>query len=140
MSEKDAVRIEGAEAAQEVFERFIGKTPSRLTDQLGVIAPEAQKWIHSFVFGTVYARKGLTDEEKAIATITSLAAIGCCERELRSHIHTALNVGVPPQKIVDVFLHIIPYAGFPKALNALFIAKEVFNARGVALEIPAPED
>ena len=91
-----------------VFERFTGKTPNRLTDQLRDIAPDAEKWIHDFVFGTVYAREGLTDEEKAVATITTLAALGGCERELCSHIQTG-------------------------TFNALFTAKEVFELRGVTV-------
>lgn len=119
MSEKESDRS--------VFERFTGKPPNRLTDQLRDIAPDAEKWIHDFVFGTVYAREGLTDEEKAVATITTLAALGGCERELRSHIQTALNVGVA------TFLHMAPYAGFPRTLNALFTAKEVFELRGVTV-------
>lgn len=73
------------ESDRSVFERFTGKTPNRLTNQLRDIAPDAEKWIHDFVFGTVYAREGLTDEEKAVATITTLAALGGCERELPSH-------------------------------------------------------
>lgn len=117
-----------------VFDRFTGKIPNRLTDQLGDIAPDAEKWIHDFVFGTVYAREGLSDEEKAVATITTLAALGGCERELRSHIQTALNVGVRPERIVATFLHMAPYAGFPRTLNALFTAKEVFASRGVTVE------
>lgn len=125
MSEKETDRS--------VFERFTGKTPNRLTDQLHDIAPDAEKWIHDFVFGTVYARDGLTDEEKAVATITTLAALGGCERELRSHIQTALNVGVAPERIVATFLHMAPYAGFPRTLNALFTAKEVFELRGVTV-------
>lgn len=60
------------ESDRSVFERFTGKTPNRLTNQLRDIAPDAEKWIHDFVFGTVYAREGLTDEEKAVATITRL--------------------------------------------------------------------
>ena len=121
------------ESDRSVFERFTGKTPNRLTDQLRDIAPDAEKWIHDFVFGTVYARDGLTDEEKAVATITTLAALGGCERELRSHIQTALNVGVAPERIVATFLHMAPYAGFPRTLNALFTAKEVFELRGVTV-------
>lgn len=121
------------ETDRSIFERFTGKTPNRLTDQLRDIAPDAEKWIHDFVFGTVYARDGLTAEEKAVATITTLAALGGCERELRSHIQTALNVGVAPELIVATFLHMAPYAGFPRTLNALFTAKEVFEFRGVTV-------
>lgn len=119
-----------------VFERFCGATTGRLTDQLSDIAPDAQAWIHDFVFGTVYARRGLSDEAKAIATITTLAALGGCERELRTHIQTALNVGVAPERIVSTFLHMAPYAGFPRVLNALFVAKEVFELRGVSVNVP----
>ena len=68
-----------------------------------------------------------------VATITTLAALGGCERELRSHIQTALNVGVAPERIVATFLHMAPYAGFPRTLNALFTAKEVFELRGVTV-------
>ena len=99
------------ESDRSVFDRFTGKTPNRLTDQLRDIAPDAEKWIHDFVFGTVYAREGLSDQEKAVATITTLAALGGCERELHSHIQTALNVGVAPERIVATFLHMAPYAG-----------------------------
>lgn len=118
-----------------VFERFCGATSGRLTDQLADTAPDAQAWIHDFVFGTVYARRGLPDQEKAIATITTLAAMGGCERELRTHIQTALNVGVSPERIVSTFLHMAPYAGFPRVLNALFVAKEIFELRGVVVKV-----
>ena len=47
---------------------------------------------------------------------------------------TALNVGVRPERIVATFLHMAPYAGFPRTLNALFTAKEVFASRGVTVE------
>lgn len=131
--QKEPHHVREKKTDRSVFERFTGKTPNRLTDQLRDIAPDAEKWINDFVFGTVYARDGLTDEEKAVATITTLAALGGCERELRSHIQTALNVGVALERIVATFLHMAPYAGFPRTLNALFTAKEVFELRGVTV-------
>lgn len=128
------------ESNPSVFDRFTGATPNRLTDQLAGIAPDVQKWIRDFVFGTVYAREGLSDKEKAMATVTTLVALGGCEREIRTHIQTALNVGVPAEKIVSTMLHMAPYAGFPRVLNALFVAKEVFELRGVSLSTKSAED
>lgn len=128
------------ESQDDVFERFTGATPSRLTDRLADFAPDVARYILSFVFGEVYARAGLSDKEKAIAVITTLAAMGGCERELHTHINTALNVGVAPERIVDTFIQMLPYAGFPRVLNALFEAQAVFAERGIALRVPRDTD
>ena len=45
---------------------------------------------------------------------------------MKVHIHAALNVGISREEIVEAFIHCVPYLGFPKALNAVFAAKEVF--------------
>lgn len=128
------------ESQDDAFERFTGATPSRLTDRLADFAPDVARYIRSFVFGEVYARARLSDKEKAIAVITTLAAMGGCERELHTHINTALNVGVAPERIVDTFIQMLPYAGFPRVLNALFEAQAVFAERGIALRVPRDAD
>jgi len=45
------------------------------------------------------------------------------------HIDAALNVGCTRDEIVEVFMQMALYAGFPAALNALFAAHEVFGSR-----------
>ena len=45
------------------------------------------------------------------------------------HIDAALNVGVPRAQIVEPFTRIAVCAGIPAALNALYLAKEVFAER-----------
>jgi 4-carboxymuconolactone decarboxylase len=47
------------------------------------------------------------------------------------HIEAALNVGCTRDEIVEVFMQMALYAGFPAALNALFAAREVFERRDV---------
>ncbi|MDU5199185.1 MAG: carboxymuconolactone decarboxylase family protein [Veillonella sp.] len=47
------------------------------------------------------------------------------------HTNAALNVGIAPEQIVEVCTHCIPYAGFPRVLNALFTVKAVFEERNV---------
>ena len=41
----------------------------------------------------------------------------------------ALNVGCKPQEIIEVILQMAVFAGFPAAINALNVAREVFNDR-----------
>ncbi|RPJ15059.1 MAG: carboxymuconolactone decarboxylase family protein [Deltaproteobacteria bacterium] len=50
---------------------------------------------------------------------------------LKVHIHGALNLGCQPSEVVEVILQMVVYAGFPAAINALNVAREVFKERGV---------
>lgn len=92
-------------------------------------APDLGRYIVEFAFGDIYTRDGLTLQEREMVTITSLLTAGGCEPQLEVHINGALNVGVPPEKIMETFLQCIPYTGFPRVLNAVFTAKRVFQAR-----------
>ena len=51
---------------------------------------------------------------------------------IRDSIEAALNVGCTRDEIVEVFMQMAVYAGFPAALNALFAAREVFARRDEA--------
>jgi 4-carboxymuconolactone decarboxylase len=53
------------------------------------------------------------------------------ENQLRQHTANALNLGLTPQQIIEVFIHVSYYGGVPTAFNAMGIAKEVFENKGV---------
>lgn len=95
------------------------------------IAPDLGAYIIKFAFGDIYSRQGLSLQERELPTAASLLTAGGCEPQLRVHIHGALNVGVPPEKLVEAMIHCVPYVGFPRVLNAMFAAKEVFAQRGI---------
>lgn len=117
--------------AKAVFDHFTSGTPKHLSAGLADIAPDVSQYILEFVFGAIYARDTLTDEEKCLTTITTLMAMGGCEAELDNHVNVAINVGVAPQKIVNILTQALPYAGFPRVINAINVAKRVFIARNV---------
>ena len=116
---------------EKIFKEYTTGTKNHLTSQVSEIAPDIEKYILNFVFGDIYAREGLTKEEKVLTTITALAAMGGCENELVTHFNTAINVNINPQKIINTLIQIIPYAGFPRAINAVNICKKVFDDRGI---------
>jgi len=66
-----------------------------------------------------------------------LTALGGCEAQLEVHVNASLNVGLTPTEIVEAITHTAVYCGFPKALNAIFIAKRVFAERDL-LPVTAP--
>ena len=98
---------------------------------LADIAPDLGRYIVEFAFGDIYAREGLSLQERELVTIASLLTAGGCEPQLRVHLNGALNVGIPPQKIVESLIHCVPYVGFPRVLNAVFTAGDIFASRGL---------
>lgn len=100
-------------------------------DSLAGIAPDLGRYIVEFAFGDIYARDGLSLQERELVTIASLLTAGGCEPQLRVHLNGAMNVGVPPQKIVEALIHCVPYVGFLRVLNAVSTAKEVFVLQGL---------
>lgn len=98
-------------------------------DSLADISPDLGRYIVEFAFGDIYSREGLSLQERELITIASLLTAGGCEPQLRVHLNGALNVGVPREKIVEALIHCVPYVGFPRVLNAVSAAKEVFAAR-----------
>jgi 4-carboxymuconolactone decarboxylase len=110
-----------------------GGTGSAVVEGLKDIAPDLAEWIISFAYGDVMSRPGLDLRSRQFATVAALTAMGTAMPQLKVHMHGALNVGCQPSELVEVILQMAVYAGFPSAINALNVAREVFKERGVAL-------
>lgn len=117
------------ELGQEMLARIDGAGGESVIRSLESVAPDVGRLIVEFAFGEIYPRGGLSVQEREMITIASLLTAGGCEPQLEVHVNGALNVGVPQEKIVEAFIQCIPYTGFPRVLNALFVAKKVFAER-----------
>lgn len=101
------------------------------------IAPDMVGFVVAFGYGDVYARPGLALQDRQVATIAALAALGNAEPQLRFHIGGGLNAGLTPQEVVETIYVTTVFAGFPAGLNALSAARFVFEERGVKPCIPS---
>jgi 4-carboxymuconolactone decarboxylase len=79
------------------------------------------------VFGQVYTRDGLTLQQRSMCTVAALTVLRE-PAQLRVHIGGALNIGIPPEQIIEVIRQMAMYAGFPAALNAMAVADECIDA------------
>jgi 4-carboxymuconolactone decarboxylase len=104
-----------------------GSAGEKVVASLATIAPDFARLLIEFPFGDIYSRPKLDLRSREIATIAALAALGNAQPQLKVHIEAALNVGCTRDEIVEVFIQMAVYAGFPAALNALFAAREVFG-------------
>lgn len=97
-----------------------------MVESLAEICPDLGNYIVEFGFGDVYSRPGLNLQQRELATVAALTALGNATPQLKVHIAAALNVGLSREEIIETILQMSVYAGFPAALNGMFAAKEVF--------------
>lgn len=123
-----------AKRYQRGWERLMeidGEGGERVIESLQDIAPDLGRYVVEFAFGDIYSRDGLDLKQRQLVTLASLTTQGGCEPQLQVHINAALNVGLSPQEIVEAITHCIPYTGFPRVLNTIFVAKRIFLERNV---------
>lgn len=114
-----------------ILDEIDGAAGSNVIDALADISPELGHQVVARGFGEIYARPGLEPRDRQLVTLGMLTALGGCEPQLEVHISASLNVGLTPEQIVEALLHASVYCGFPRALNATFVAKKVFAERGL---------
>ena len=97
-----------------------------------VVAPlgDLGRYIVEFAFGDIYNREGLSLRDRELATVAALTAMGGREPQLKVHVGAALNVGLTEKEIEETIIQTVPYAGFPTAINAMNVFKEVVAETG----------
>ncbi len=94
--------------------------------------PDFQEILSRFIFGEVFYHGNLTIHQRELITLVVLATNQTLP-QLRAHVGAALNVGLTAVEIKEAIYQCAPYIGFPKALNALAQANEVFKDRKLSL-------
>jgi 4-carboxymuconolactone decarboxylase len=117
------------ERGRRALEAIDGQAGKNVINALADISPDFATYLFEFPFGDIYSRPGLSLRDREIATIAALAAVGTAQPQLKVHIEAGLNVGLSQEEITEILMQMAVYAGFPAALNGLFIAKEVYAAR-----------
>ena len=103
----------------------------RVIESLKDIAPDLSRYVVEFAFGEIYQRPVLDLRQRQLVTISALTTLGGAEPQLEVHVNAGLNVGLTAREVVEAMLHCLPYTGFPRVLNAIFVAKRVFKERNV---------
>lgn len=116
-------------AGQQLLAQVDAEAADNVMASLKVVAPDVSRYILEFAFGDIYARPGLTLQQREMITVTTLLTQGDTADQLKVHINGALNVGLKPKTIVETVIQCIPYVGFPKVLNALTVIKGILQER-----------
>jgi 4-carboxymuconolactone decarboxylase len=131
MPENETSRAERFASGKATLDAIHDDAGHGVIDSLADIAPELGHQIVAWGYGDIYARPELEPQQRQLVTLGMLTALGGSEAQLEVHVGASLNVGLTPQQIIEVFLHSSVYCGFPRALNAVGVAKKVFDERGL---------
>lgn len=103
-------------------------------DAVDTIAPDLARYAVEFAYGDIYARGVLSPAQRQLVTIGALVAIGDAGPQLAAHLGAALNVGLTAAEVVEAVIQVVPFAGFPRALNAMALAEQAIADRQAVLE------
>lgn len=97
--------------------------------------PELAAVMKSLIHGDIASQTKLTDTQRQLVTIVTLAA-NQNQTMLGRQVDGALRIGVKPLEIREAVYQVAPYIGLPKAFEALKTMNTVFAAHGIAVPLP----
>jgi 4-carboxymuconolactone decarboxylase len=126
----------------EALDRLSGGDVQAYFDGFAAGSPDLARLSIEFAFGEMLARDGLDQKAKLFAIISMLAASGNRAAALRLHLEGALAHGVTREEIIEVLIQLSVYRGFPAALNAFAVAKDIFAAGSptIRADVPPPAE
>lgn len=93
---------------------------------IGDFAPKLVQLTDDVLFGDVWERKELSPRDRSLITVSSLIAGGNTE-QLKFHLTKAKENGLSEEELIEVITQLAFYAGWPKAMSAIMVAKELFS-------------
>ena len=99
--------------------------PTNARNRFGDLAPHLAELTDTVLFGDLWENPVLSPRDRSLVTITSLISL-YRTNELPFHMKKALENGVTKDEIIGTITHLAFYAGWPPAMSALTIARQVF--------------
>ncbi|HEX7852386.1 MAG TPA: carboxymuconolactone decarboxylase family protein [Sphingobium sp.] len=103
----------------------MSEIPTDARKSFGDAAPHLAELTDTVLFGDVWKDDALSPRDRSLVTITSLIALYRIN-EMPFHFKRALDNGVTRKEIIGTITHLAFYAGWPPAMTALSIARELF--------------
>ena len=95
---------------------------------MGDIAPKLAELTDNVLFGDVWERPGLSKRDRSLVTVSALIAMNRPD-QLRSHLVRAHENGLTQEELIEAITHLAFYAGWPSAVSAISVAKDVFEKK-----------
>lgn len=100
--------------------------PSGAEKMFGDFAPALVGFTDDVLFGQVWPRTELSAKERSLVTVAALTTLGNTD-QLVYHLSLAMENGNSEAELIEAITHLAFYAGWPKAMAAMAVAKQVFR-------------
>lgn len=100
---------------------------SNIKKTYGNFTPKLVELTDDVLFGDVWERKELSPRDRSLITVAALITGGNSE-QLPFHLNKAKENGLTETELKEVLTHLAFYAGWPKVMSALAVAKKVFDS------------
>ncbi len=103
--------------------------PTPVQKLIGDFSPKMVSLTDDVLFGDIWERTELSKRDRSLITVAALIAGGNTE-QLPSHLKRAKDNGLTETELKEVMTHLAFYAGWPKAMSAIAVAKRMFDEKG----------
>ncbi|MBG6064902.1 carboxymuconolactone decarboxylase family protein [Micromonospora ureilytica] len=101
------------------------KEPSNAQKMFGDFAPTLVDYTDNVLFGQIWERAELAKRDRSLVTVAALVSSGNTE-QLAFHLAFAKRNGLTEAELIEVITHLAFYSGWPRAVSAMTVAKQVF--------------
>ena len=105
-----------------------GAQPRPSQRAIGDFAPKLAEITDDVLYGDVWERTQLSKRDRSLVTVAALIAMNRPD-QLRSHLVRARENGVTREELIETITHLAFYAGWPNAITAITVAREVFEKK-----------
>jgi 4-carboxymuconolactone decarboxylase len=95
---------------------------------IGDFAPKLAEITDNVLYGDIWERPQLSKRDRSLVTVAALIAMNRPD-QLRSHLVRARENGVTQEELIETITHMAFYAGWPNAVTAIAVAREVFEKK-----------
>lgn len=93
---------------------------------IGNFAPKLVELTDRILFDDVWEGAELSKRHRSLITVAALIALNRPD-QLRFHLNFAVENGVKKEELIEAITHLAFYAGWPSAMTAIMVAKEMFS-------------
>ena len=101
-------------------------SPRPAQQLIGDFAPKLAQLTDDVLFADVWERPGLSKRDRSLVTVAALVSLYRPE-QLRPHLRRAVDNGLTQDELVEAITHLAFYAGWPSAMSAMTLAREMFE-------------
>jgi 4-carboxymuconolactone decarboxylase len=101
--------------------------PTRAKQLIGDFAPKLVSLTDDVLFGDIWERTELSPRDRSLITVAALITAGNTE-QLPGHLERARQNGLSEDELKEVIIHLAFYAGWPRTMSAVQVAKQAFES------------